>query len=266
MVYSVYKVTNLENGKLYIGYTSKPVLERWKAHVYESRYGRKRRALTRAISKYGEKSFSVEPIYQSLDQEDALEKEVYFISEFETLTSQGGYNLTTGGTSGQHSEETKKKIGDLFRGEKGSWYGKVGPNKGRKFSEESIRKSALARRGLKRSEEEKKKTRDSHRKHNELNQPENLRMIESFRRDERLGWHKIAKRINELGVPTARGGLWTNATIKRVYKSACLDGLADPSLIVLDRSDEMLKCPHCGAEGKVQGMNRRHMDNCKQKV
>jgi predicted GIY-YIG superfamily endonuclease len=143
MVYSVYKVTNLENGKLYIGYTSKPVLERWKGHVNESRCERKHRAFTRAISKYGEKSFSVEPIYQSLDQEDALEKEVYFISEFQT---------------------------------------------------------------------------------------------------------------------------WDKNTVKQFYKSACADGLADPSLIVLDRSDEMLKCPHCGAEGKFQGMNSHHMDNCKHKV
>ena len=266
MVYSVYKVTNLENGKLYIGYTSKPVLERWKAHVNESRYGRKRRALTRAISKYGEKSFSVEPIYQSLDQEDALEKEVYFISEFQTLTSQGGYNLTTGGTSGQHSEETKKKMGDARRGEKGSWYGKVGPNKGRVFSKEVRSKMSEGHKGSKRSEEEKRKTRDSHRAHNELNKPENLRMIESFRRDDRLGWDKIAKKIDEIGIPTARGGKWRKCTVKNFYKSACADGLADPSLIVLDMSHEILKCPHCGAEGKVQGMNRRHMDNCKQKV
>ena len=266
MVYSVYKVTNLENGKLYIGYTSKPVLERWKGHVNESRSGRKRRAIHNAISKYGEQSFSVEPIYQSLDQEDALEKEVYFISEFQTLTSQGGYNLSTGGTSGQHSEETKKKIGDANRGENNGWYGKVGPNKGKVFSEGTREKMSEGHKGSKRSEEEKRKMRDSHRVHNELNKPENLRMIDSFRRDDRLGWYKIAKKIDEIGIPTARGGKWKASTVKHFYKSACADGLADPSLIVLDRSDEMLKCPHCGAEGKVQGMNRRHMDNCKQKV
>ena len=235
MVYSVYKVTNLENGKLYIGYTSKPVLERWKGHVNESRCERKHRAFTRAISKYGEKSFSVEPIYQSLDQEDALEKEVYFISEFQTLTSQGGYNLSTGGISGQQSEESRKKMSE-------------------------------AHKGSKMSEEAKRKMKDSHRAHNELNKPENLRMIEKFRRDDRLGWGKIARRIDEMGLPTARGGKWDKNTVKQFYKSACADGLADPSLIVLDRSSEILKCPHCGAEGKVQGMNRRHMDNCKQKV
>ena len=73
-------------------------------------------------------------------------------------------------------------------------------------------------------------------------------MIEGFRRDERL----IAKRINELGIPTARGGLWTNATIKRVYKSACYDGLADPSLIILDRSGKILTCPHVVQRGRFK--------------
>ena len=92
----VYLITNLVNGKKYVGCTTRTVEERWIRHL--SQAGSKRKfALHRAVNKYGPHNFSVETleiVYGSLD--DLFAAEVSQIYSNKCLAPIG-YNLTVGG-------------------------------------------------------------------------------------------------------------------------------------------------------------------------
>lgn len=94
-IYTIYKVTNTINQKVYIGYTSKSVEKRRQEHLIAS--GKKSNTrFHKALSKYGSKNFVWECIYQSLDKLHCKnEMEKHFIIEFDSFKS--GYNGTSGG-------------------------------------------------------------------------------------------------------------------------------------------------------------------------
>lgn len=106
----IYLITNLANGKQYVGQTSLPAHKRLAKHYRDSLYGRST-YLCRAIRKYGIENFSIEILEEHLSHEDALSQEKFFI---ETLgTNLVGYNMTHGGegTSGyRHSDDTRRRM------------------------------------------------------------------------------------------------------------------------------------------------------------
>ena len=107
--YSVYKHTNLVNGKIYIGITKGKPENRWNSgrgyvnspHFYS------------AIQKYGWNSFDHEILKTGLTKEEACSVEQELIREFNTQDRNIGYNLSSGGQSGaagiKQSEETKER-------------------------------------------------------------------------------------------------------------------------------------------------------------
>jgi group I intron endonuclease len=98
MIFSIYKITNQINQKLYIGYTENTT-KRWRDH----KSSKDQIHLHRAMRKYGTNAFSFEIIYQSQDKKYTLEiMEPYFIAEYDTYKN--GYNGTTGGSGGDTSE------------------------------------------------------------------------------------------------------------------------------------------------------------------
>jgi group I intron endonuclease len=110
--YDVYKITNKINNKVYIGITSKGVSARWKEHLYNAEHGCPFK-LHNAIRKYGKESFSIELVDFCNNWEELTEKEQYYISKYNSIQDEFGYNMTEGGdgTFGrQHTEETKDKI------------------------------------------------------------------------------------------------------------------------------------------------------------
>jgi group I intron endonuclease len=116
MIYSIYKFTNIINGKVYIGYTNNTT-KRYKTHKTKSQLLKS--AFYDAIKSYGWDNFSFEIIYQSKDGEHCHNTmEEYFIREYKSHIDEGfGYNLTYGG-EGQKSptKETRWKIGSANRG------------------------------------------------------------------------------------------------------------------------------------------------------
>jgi group I intron endonuclease len=108
----IYKITNLKNGKFYIGKTSN-ITRRWKEHL--SLVGKKRHPFYDAILHYGAENFIMEVV----DKTDAsLIDELERKWILETNAIEFGYNITSGGTGGntfsnksnELKEITKKKL------------------------------------------------------------------------------------------------------------------------------------------------------------
>lgn len=139
--YTVYKHTTPSN-KVYIGITSKPVSRRYgnngagyKKNVY----------FFRAIQKYGWKNITHEIVAEGLTKENACEMEMNLIAEYDSTNPTKGYNNSTGGESGSvgthRTEEQRKRMSEVERGEKNHWYGKH-------LSEETKRKISEAHKGM----------------------------------------------------------------------------------------------------------------------
>lgn len=58
----IYKITNLVNGKVYIGQSARGIQQRFTRHIYDALSGRIDTHFARAIRKYGEDNFVVECI------------------------------------------------------------------------------------------------------------------------------------------------------------------------------------------------------------
>jgi len=101
----IYKITNKENGKAYIGQTRKSLKRRFVEHKLSST----KTAIHNAIAKYGVDGFTLE-VLKTCDYSELDKYEVSFIEEHNTLYP-NGYNLKTGGHTGfTYTEEVKRKI------------------------------------------------------------------------------------------------------------------------------------------------------------
>ena len=106
MIVRIYKITNLINGKIYVGQTTKTIEERFKKHsTTDSLIGK-------AIRKYGKENFKLELIAECTTIEEANKLEIYLIKEFNCKVP-NGYNFTDGGEGRRgctHSAESRKKL------------------------------------------------------------------------------------------------------------------------------------------------------------
>ena len=118
-MYNIYKITNLINNKIYIGYTDN-FEERLKEHKVATKHYDF--ALYKAIRKYGWNNFNCEIIYQSWDKLFCkTEMEKHFINEYQSyITNKKGYNMTFGGegNTGPKTKEHSIKIGLANKGKK----------------------------------------------------------------------------------------------------------------------------------------------------
>ena len=105
----IYKITNLINGKIYIGQTTKSIDIRWKQHCKANSYCN---YLKNAIQKYGKENFTIEEIdgANSLSELNYLEK--HYICKFNSLAP-NGYNLQSGGNNKLHHNITKNKLSKI---------------------------------------------------------------------------------------------------------------------------------------------------------
>ena len=94
--YEVYKVTNKVNNKVYIGITNKGAGARFKQHLFDAEHGSQYR-FHRAIRKYGKENFEVSIIAFCNNADELKENEIKFISEYESMNPDKGYNMTEGG-------------------------------------------------------------------------------------------------------------------------------------------------------------------------
>ncbi len=88
--YIVYKITNLINGKLYIGQTIRTLEERFKAHYYDDESN-----IGNAIRHYGRENFTIEIIEKCDSKEELNAYENYYIAYFDSKEPKG-YNQIGG--------------------------------------------------------------------------------------------------------------------------------------------------------------------------
>jgi group I intron endonuclease len=168
----IYKITNIINGKCYIG-SAINIENRWKTHLRDLTRNKANPKFQNAWNKYGESSFIFKVILYC-EKEILIHQEQLWIDFYEAYTEKG-YNIspTAGSSLGvicseetkkkiagsnkgrKHSEETKQKMSKMRKGHRG-W------NKGRICSEENIQKLVNAGKGRIFSKETRQKISDAH--------------------------------------------------------------------------------------------------------
>lgn len=134
------------NGKVYVGITSKELIERWG----KSGEGYSEQFFGRAIKKYGWDNIRHEILATTFSKEEAEQLEVYYIQKYNSTDTNYGYNRASGGcvNSGftfRHTAEAKKKISEA--------------GKGRTYTEEQKRRYSECQKGKIMSKEQKEKLR-----------------------------------------------------------------------------------------------------------
>lgn len=102
----IYKITNLINGKCYVGQTKGSLDYRWYHHCHKSS---KCLGIHNAIIKYGKENFRIEEIDSATTKDELNFKEAYWINKLNTI-SPCGYNLKTGGNDCTYSKESRQKM------------------------------------------------------------------------------------------------------------------------------------------------------------
>lgn len=108
----VYKITNTQNSKIYIGVTRKTLQQRWNKHLYDCNHG-SQNLLYRAMRKYGTINFIPEVIDDSASSlEELAELEKEYIEKYNTLDSEYGYNSIEGNYLQEYTSSGKTDITD----------------------------------------------------------------------------------------------------------------------------------------------------------
>lgn len=92
----IYKITNLVNGKIYVGKTTKTAEERLKKHFTSTH----NLALKRSFAKHGKENFKIE-VLEECELANINEREIFYISLFDSTNPYIGYNFTAGGEGGK---------------------------------------------------------------------------------------------------------------------------------------------------------------------
>ncbi len=137
----IYKITNLIDGKNYVGQTIN----------FNQRIGQHKRGkqfIDKAIQKYGWKNFTVEIVEECTSLEQLNKREIFWIAAFNSKVP-NGYNLTDGGDGiFGCSDETRAKL--------------AAASTGHEVSEESRRKIGLASKNRRPNEETRAKMSAAH--------------------------------------------------------------------------------------------------------
>lgn len=126
----IYLIRRLSDGMCYVG-QSVDIIRRLKDHQRLSK-----EYIDHAIQKHGVDAFVFE-ILELCDESNLNQREIHWIASIDSIAP-NGFNLTYGGKSGRHSDETRRKISEAHKGKKHHQWGKPhSPETRRKIGESS---------------------------------------------------------------------------------------------------------------------------------
>jgi hypothetical protein len=108
----IYKATNIKTNKIYIGQTKSKLEARIGSHLRSSKKGKS--AFQKALRKYGKEGITWEIIDNASDVYSLNNKEIYWISYYNSIVP-NGYNICTGGNNKEVTEEFRKRVSDGVR-------------------------------------------------------------------------------------------------------------------------------------------------------
>lgn len=117
MMAVVYKITNRITSKVYIGYTSLSVEDRWNQHKLDAFRKISNRKFYNAIRKYGTEVWDIETLLTTETVNEAKEHEIKYIMLHDSYNT--GYNATRGGDGNNGiimSEESNIKRSKALKG------------------------------------------------------------------------------------------------------------------------------------------------------
>lgn len=133
----VYLITNLKNGKRYVG-LDRNKTKRWPDHLRRSKLPKPVQLIDRKIAQHGRDNFMYEVLCECLTIEELKEREVYYIATLDTFVGNGkGYNLTLGGDGCVGFKMPEEKIN---KGEKHYMFGKKQPEETNRKRSETMKK------------------------------------------------------------------------------------------------------------------------------
>ena len=88
----IYKITNIQTNKVYIGQTIRPIQDRFRRHINDALNNVLDTHFARAIRKYGKDNFIIEEIDSATTQDELNQKEQYWIQYYNSVEE--GYNET----------------------------------------------------------------------------------------------------------------------------------------------------------------------------
>lgn len=198
-VCGIYTITNIVNGKMYIGYTN-DLYTRGKKHLSELRNKEHNNPyLQNSFNKYGEQNFKFE-VLEECEERFLVSQEHYWVLLLRTKEEEFGYNIKEthpNSIGGRHSQETKNKISKINKGRKRPdnqliWGGK-------KHSEETKAKISKAKLGVPTrhimTEEHKIKFFEG-RKEYWLNQPKKVKPVKSIKTE--ISWKHLPESIEKI--------------------------------------------------------------------
>lgn len=281
----VYKITNLNNGKIYIGQTIASVDRRWQEHKSAAKAGEVW-TICSAIRKHGDEAFSIEEIDKATCREELNALEIQYIGALKPQ-----YNMCAGGGGlGSPTIEVRQKISAAGKGKKKSkeFSEKLSVRQtGRTLSESTKAKIRNAQVGRVYSDRRvSQKGRESivvsnkaRRIHPEAPIEIKTAML-GMSKNEKISYRallnskNISERVGGVGNPMW-GKHHSEESKKRL--SEMFSGGKNPyygkkhSEEVLEKmrlahvTRANIKCPHCSKSGIVSNMKRWHFDNCKAK-
>lgn len=162
--FTIYMHKNKINNKVYIGQTCQEVERRWKnGSGYASQP-----YFYNAIQKYGWDKFDHIILEENLTQEQANEREKYYIELYKATNSDYGYNCLSGGSNltgknnpmygKHHSEETRKKMSEIASNRSEETHKKMSESAKRR-----VERDGVPFKGKHHSEETKEKLRQTDR-------------------------------------------------------------------------------------------------------